>query len=78
MELNKNQGAAPCCTVYVNEKPYHTLDGITLSAFMQEIGIKPQGVAIAIGSEVVPKKMWPEIRLTDNMQLMLIHAVSGG
>ena len=65
-------------TVYVNEKTYTVEEDITLSAFMDEIGVKPQGVAIAIAYEVVPKEKWPEIRLTENIELMLIHAVSGG
>lgn len=64
--------------VYVNEKPYTVEEGTTLAAFMQNIGIKPQGVAVAIAYEVVPQKKWEETILTDKMSLMLIHAVSGG
>ena len=64
--------------IYVNEKPYTVDEGINLAAFMEEIGVKPQGVAIAIAYEVVPKEKWSEIRLMENMELMLIHAVSGG
>lgn len=64
--------------IYVNQKPYTVEEGITLAAFMQNIGIKPQGVAVAIAYEVIPQKKWEETMLTDKMELMLIHAVSGG
>jgi thiamine biosynthesis protein ThiS len=64
--------------IYVNEKPYQVKENTTLSGFMEEIGVQPQGVAVAIAFEVVPKEKWAEIRLTDNMELMLIRAVSGG
>lgn len=65
-------------TIYVNEKPYIVEEGTSLAAFMQQIGVKPQGVAVAIANEVIPQKRWEETLLTDKMQLMLIHAVSGG
>lgn len=64
--------------IYVNEKPYTVEEGITLAAFMKDIGIKPQGIAVAIAREVIPQKKWKEIVLTDKTELMLIHAVSGG
>lgn len=64
--------------IYVNEKPYTVEEGITLAAFMEELGVKPHGIAIAIAYEVVPREKWLEIQLTENMELMLIHAVSGG
>jgi thiamine biosynthesis protein ThiS len=64
--------------IYVNEKPYQVKENTTLSDFMEEIGVQPQGVAVAIAFEVVPKEKWAETRLTDNMELMLIRAVSGG
>lgn len=64
--------------IYLNEKPYTVEEGITLAAFMQSIGVKPQGVAIAIAYEVIQQKKWDDTVLTDKMELMLIHAVSGG
>jgi thiamine biosynthesis protein ThiS len=64
--------------VYVNEKPYQVQEDTLLSALMEEIGVKPQGVAIAVGYEVIPREKWTEFRLTDKMELTLIRAVSGG
>jgi sulfur carrier protein len=37
-----------------------------------------QGIAVAVDYEVVPKGRWHETVLEDNMELMVIHAVSGG
>lgn len=65
-------------TIYVNEKPYEAAEGISLASFIEGLGIKPQGIAIAIAYEVVPREKWADTLLTDGIELMLIQAVSGG
>ncbi|NDV59887.1 sulfur carrier protein ThiS [Bacteroides sp. 519] len=65
-------------TVYVNQKPYEVKEGISLADFMESTGIKLLGIAVAIDYEVIPKARWTEVLLTDGVELMLIHAVSGG
>lgn len=65
-------------TVYVNEKPCQVEEGTSLASLMEHMGIEPRGVAVAIAYEVVLKDQWAETVLTDKMELMLIHAVSGG
>ena len=64
--------------VKLNDKTYNVAEGTSLAAFMESIGIKPQGIAVAVGYEVVPKGKWSETILTEGMELMLIQAVSGG
>jgi sulfur carrier protein len=65
-------------TVFLNDKPYETAEGISLAAFIASLGLRPQGIAVAIHDEVVPKDRWTDTILSDRMELMLIHAVSGG
>lgn len=65
-------------TIRLNDKDYEVEDGTSLASFIESIGIKPQGIAIAVDYQVVPKTQWEEIILYDKMELMLIHAVSGG
>ena len=49
-----------------------------MGKFIGELGIQLQGVAIAIDYEVIPKSQWDATILKDGMELMMIHAVSGG
>jgi sulfur carrier protein len=64
--------------VILNDKSYEVKENTSLADFVKSLGLKPEGIAIAINYEVVPKDQWPETILTDKMELMLIHAVSGG
>jgi sulfur carrier protein len=65
-------------TIKLNDRYYEVEEGTSLAAFIQSIGLKPDGIAVAVNFEVVPKNKWAETFLSDNMELMLIHAVSGG
>ncbi|MDR3261734.1 MAG: sulfur carrier protein ThiS [Tannerella sp.] len=64
--------------IKLNGKEHEISDGTTLSAFVESLGLKPQGIAIAIDYEVIPKDQWEETILSDKLELMLIQAVSGG
>ncbi|MDR3093515.1 MAG: sulfur carrier protein ThiS [Bacteroidales bacterium] len=65
-------------TVILNDKKYEVADSISLAAFIESLGLKPQGIAVAIGDEVVSKELWASTILSDKLEIMLIHAVSGG
>jgi len=65
-------------TVYLNDKGYEVESGISLLGFLQKLDIRQEGIAIAINYSVVPKSKWEETILTENQELMLIQAVSGG
>lgn len=64
--------------VNLNNQPHEVEEGTTLAAFVESLGMKPAGIAVAIDFAVVPKDKWAETLLADRMELMLIHAVSGG
>lgn len=64
--------------IILNEKQYEVDEGTTLAAFIENLGQKPHGIAVAINYEVIPKDQWTSYVLADGHQLMLIHAVSGG
>lgn len=64
--------------IKLNEQSYEVKEGTSLATFIESIGLKPQGIAVAIDYEVVPKDKWVETILSDRLELMLIHAVSGG
>ena len=64
--------------IKLNEKEYEVNDGTSLTDFITGLGLQPQGIAVAIAYEVIPQTKWEETVLKDGMELMLIHAVSGG
>lgn len=64
--------------VKLNGKDYEVKEGTSLDRFLKELNIKPQGIAVAIDYKVIPKNKWDETILSDQLELMLIHAVSGG
>lgn len=65
-------------TIKLNDQYYEIEEGISLAGFIESIGLKPNGIAVAIHFKVIPKDKWSETILSDKLELMLIHAVSGG
>ncbi|MBK5720638.1 sulfur carrier protein ThiS [Dysgonomonas sp. Marseille-P4677] len=65
-------------TIKLNNQYHDIVEGTSLMSFIESLGLKTDGIAIAINFEVVPKAMWSKTILTDKLELMLIHAVSGG
>jgi len=64
--------------VILNDIPHKIAEGTTLDRLIESLEIQLKGFAIAINNEVIPKSEWSKTTLTDGMDLMLIHAVSGG
>lgn len=64
--------------IRLNDNFYKVDEGTTLAAFIRQMGYQPQGLAAAIGNEVVPKSEWATTILQDKMELVLVQAVSGG
>jgi len=50
----------------------------TLSALVEELGMKPDRVAIELNREIVHKEQWPQTRLQDGDRLEIVHFVGGG
>lgn len=65
-------------TIKLNDQHYEVEENTSLASFIESIGLKPKGIAIAIDLKVIPKDRWSETILSDQLELMLIHAVSGG
>ena len=50
----------------------------TLSALVEQLGMKSDRVAIELNREIVPRDQWPQTRLADGDQLEIVHFVGGG
>jgi thiamine biosynthesis protein ThiS len=50
----------------------------TLSALVDQLGMKSDRVAIELNREIVPRDQWIETRLRDGDRLEIVHFVGGG
>lgn len=54
------------------------LSAETLSALIEELGMKPDRVAIELNREIVHKEQWRQTRLKEGDRLEIVHFVGGG
>ena len=50
----------------------------TLSGLVEQLGMKPDRVAIELNREIVPRLRWAETRLNEGDRLEIVHFVGGG
>lgn len=50
----------------------------TLSALVDQLGMKSDRVAIELNREIVPRDQWAQTRLADGDRLEIVHFVGGG
>jgi sulfur carrier protein len=50
----------------------------TLSALVDQLGMKPDRVAVELNREIVRRDQWSQTRLKDGDQLEIVHFVGGG
>jgi thiamine biosynthesis protein ThiS len=54
------------------------LSAQTLSALVEELGMKSDRVAIELNREIVHKEQWAQTQLHDGDRLEIVHFVGGG
>jgi len=50
----------------------------TLSTLVDQLGMKPDRVAIELNREIVPREQWPQTPLREGDRLEIVHFVGGG
>jgi thiamine biosynthesis protein ThiS len=50
----------------------------TLSALVEQLGMKPDRVAIELNHEIIPRDQWLKTMLRDGDRLEIVHFVGGG
>jgi len=50
----------------------------TVSALIEELGMKSDRVAIELNREIVPRERWAETALQEGDRLEIVHFVGGG
>ncbi|MFY9781610.1 MAG: sulfur carrier protein ThiS [Candidatus Baltobacteraceae bacterium] len=62
----------------VNGSPRELHAGITLGGLLAELGLAPDGIAVAVNGRVVPRRTFSEHALRDGDTVEIIRAVAGG
>ena len=63
--------------LYVNNQETE-FAGQTVTDLVAQIGAPQNGVAVAIGMDIVPRAEWDSKRLAEGDKVMIIRAASGG
>ena len=64
--------------VFLNGKPRELEPGVTLLALLEQLGVAPQRVAVAVNTAVVPRGELASRTLADGDHVEIIEAVGGG
>lgn len=65
-------------TVVVNGKPRPLGDAVTLADLLHALGVAPEGVAVAVDRQVVPRSRYTDHLLADGQRVEILRAVGGG
>jgi len=62
----------------INGEQRDLADGLTLTALIEHLGMKPDRVAVELNLEIVPRTQWQATPLKDGDKLEVVHFVGGG
>ena len=65
-------------TLTVNGDPREFAPGTTLAELVTGLVPSVRGVAAAVDGAVVPRRAWPDTKLTDGSVVEIVTAVQGG
>ena len=61
----------------VNNKEVET-EASTLAQLAQQLGLPPQGVAMAVNNRMIPRTEWSNYALSEGLAIVIIKAACGG
>jgi thiamine biosynthesis protein ThiS len=64
--------------VTVNGEERDTSEGVAIAGLLEQLGMKPDRVAVELNREIIPRSRWAEIRLHEGDRLEIVHFVGGG
>lgn len=60
------------------EKTFVSSAPLTLAALIENLGMKPDRVAVELNREIAPRDRWATTNLNDGDRLEVVHFVGGG
>jgi len=65
-------------TITVNGESRSVADGLDIAGLVAELGLTPDGIAVAVDHTVVPRGRWQGRTLDDGAQVEIVTAMQGG
>lgn len=62
----------------INGQEREVAEGLTLAALVEQLGMKPDRVAVELNREIISRQLWPETRLRSGDRLEIVQFVGGG
>ena len=63
-------------TINGEERDFASLS--TLSGLVEQLGMKPDRIAVELNRELIPRERWAERQLSEGDRLEIVHFVGGG
>lgn len=63
-------------TINGNDRDFNS--PLTLSSLFEQLGMKPDRVAVELNREIVRREQWMETALSEGDKLEIVHFVGGG
>lgn len=64
--------------VYVNGAATQVAAGVTIGAYIDQLGRGRKGLAAALGDTVIRRSLWDETVLTEDARVEILTAAQGG
>ena len=64
--------------IFMNGQERETEALLTLAALVQQLGSRPDRVAVELNRAIVPRDRWPQTQLNEGDCLEIVHFVGGG
>lgn len=64
--------------IRVNDDAIECPDNCSLIMLLDQLGLAPQGLAIAVNQGIISKNQWSDLSLNAEDQVTLIRATAGG
>jgi sulfur carrier protein len=62
----------------INGEERELTEGLTLAVLLEQLGMKPDRVAVELNREIVRRELWPQTRLNRGDRLEIVQFVGGG
>jgi len=64
--------------LHINGEPRDFTEALSLAALVEQLGMKPDRVAVELNLNIVPREHWAATALSDGDRLEIVHFVGGG
>jgi thiamine biosynthesis protein ThiS len=64
--------------LHINGEEKTLASPLTLAALIEQMGMKPERVAVELNRDIVPRDRWTETLLSEGDRLEIVHFVGGG